>query len=109
MVKLRNREKKNDLVSSARKSKPEGLFLNENLTPSRSTILYALRRAKRLHSDKISGCGSFDGKVYVWLGSSRSSEKSSKVYVNSMMKLETILQQTIGVGLENLLPQSTNQ
>ena len=44
------------MLAAARRVKPDGLFLNESLTPQRQSISFALRNAKRQHPDIVSGC-----------------------------------------------------
>jgi hypothetical protein len=67
IVKLCRREVKGDITDACRQLKPSNLFVNESLTPVRSTIMYVLRKAKRAYPDKVAGCNSSDGKVFVWV------------------------------------------
>lgn len=90
---------RNDVLVTARRVKPGGLYVNENLTPGRSTILYVLRRVKKSHPEKIDACGSHDGKIYVWLRSSTPNAKNSKIFINSENKLENFLEKSIGAKL----------
>lgn len=106
VIKLRSSELKNDLLQSARRVKPQGLFLNENLTPGRSSLLYVLRRAKKSHPEKIDACGSHDGRVYVWVRSPVPGAKNFKVVINSELKLEGFLEKTIGVQMGEFLSKS---
>ena len=45
---------KGDIMSASRNEKPK-IYVNENLTPTRKTIMYVLRRAKKVNS-KVTGC-----------------------------------------------------
>lgn len=65
IVKLCRRDLKNDLKFACKEKKPN-LYINEDLTPIRKTIMFVLRAAKRKFPDKVSGCSSVDGKVFVW-------------------------------------------
>ena len=47
IVKLRDMEIKIDIIVSCRSKKPNNLFVNENLIPKGSSVLYNLRRAKK--------------------------------------------------------------
>ena len=55
VVKLCRRDLKRDILFACRNIKPN-MYVNENLTPLRSTILYVLRQAKKSHGDKVKGC-----------------------------------------------------
>ena len=67
IVKFCRREDKHDVMKAWKTVRPRNLFVNESLTRNRSTLMYGLRQAKKRFPDKVAGCGSFDGKVYVWL------------------------------------------
>lgn len=97
VIKLKHTDVKHDLLMSARRVKPHKLYINENLTPSRSTILYVLRRVKKMHPDKIDACGSYDGRIYAWLRSTQPGARNTKVFLNSENKLESFLDKSIGV------------
>ena len=103
LIRLRDRGLKNDLLHTARKSKPAGLFLNDNLTPSRSTILFALRKAKKLCPEKVIACGSSEGKVFVWLRSAKPGEGNTKIFVNNENKLEKLFSGTFGIELGTVI------
>ena len=86
IVKLCRRDLKQDLLTAARSVKPDRFFLNENLTPKRSTLLFALRQAKKKFPDIISGCNTVDGKVYVYVKppSSEPAARNSRMTVNTL-------------------------
>ena len=65
IVKLCRREMKRDIMSANRLKIP-GLYINESLTPKRRTIFFTLRQMKKAHRDIITGCTTFDGKVYAF-------------------------------------------
>lgn len=102
-VKLCRRETKNDVLSSCRRVKPPNFFVNEDLTPVRSSILYALRRAKRLHPEKVAAGGSQDGRVFVWIKASSPTARNYKKFVNSMSELHDFCTQTLNLDSEELL------
>ena len=65
VVKLVRRDLKQDLIHASRKQmRPAKLFVFESLTPSRNTLLYALRQMKK--SKLIKGCTSYDGRIYAY-------------------------------------------
>ena len=90
IVKLCRRDLKHDILSAAKANKPHDFFVNENLTPKRSTLLYALRQAKKKFPSQISGCNSREGKVFVYIKPSNpdSSARNSKMSVNTLDSLE---------------------
>lgn len=86
VVKLCRREVKSDLTNACRQLKPPNLFVNESLTPVRSTIMYVLRKAKRAFPEKVAGCNSSDGKVFVWV---RPPNPNAPLPRNSRMTINT--------------------
>ena len=108
LVRFRHRELRDDILKAARSVKPVGLYVNENLTPLKSTMLYTLRRAKKLHPGKIDGCGSYNGRVFVWLRSSEPSQRNKKVVVSNIAMLDEFLKQCIGVDSAALMEQVMN-
>ena len=80
-----------DLLTAARRVKPQNLFLNESLTPQRQNISYGLRKAKRENPNIISGTSTFDGRVYVWVKPPNSDAPDSrdvKITLNSYVSFE---------------------
>ena len=100
IVKLCRRNIKSEIFSACKNHKPP-FYVNENLTPTRNKILYLLRNAKRMYPNRISSCKSFEGKVYVFIG--RAGERSRRLIVNSMERLDTILKEEIDTSLEALV------
>ena len=78
ILKLCRRDIKLDLVSSARKKKPDGFFVNECLTPSQQTISYVLRAAKRQFPQIVSGSTTYDGKNFAWVKSKNPQAAAAK-------------------------------
>ena len=104
MLKLCNSEIKKDILGACRGVKPLGLFINDDLIPSRATILFALRQAKKKFPSKIAAaCGSQDGRVFAFVKPPNPSAKNQKIFVNSMQKLEEFCSDTLNVQCENLL------
>ena len=67
MIKLINPEVKRDLLINCRKIEPAGLYVNEDLTPCRARLLFALRQARKKFNGKLGACGSIDGRVFVYV------------------------------------------
>ena len=42
------------------------LYVNESLTPKRRTIMFALRKMKKLHPTIITGCNTLEGRCFVY-------------------------------------------
>lgn len=104
-LKLCRRDLKKDIISACRQLRPK-MFVNESLTPIRNTIMYGLRKAKRDHPDKISGCSSIDGRVMVWikpLNESTPGARDTRMFVNSREKLELLCSDILKVPLESLV------
>lgn len=105
LVKLCRRDLKHDLRYACKQLKPK-LYVNESLTPMRSTIMYALRQAKRKFPSVVSGCSSFDGKVCAWLKTSDSATmggRDSRVTVNTRHRLEELCDKSLGCQLTDLI------
>ena len=51
LLRLRNAEDKKDLIECCKRVKPQGLYINESLTPMRSKILYFMRLARKKYPD----------------------------------------------------------
>ena len=89
IMKLGRSELKGDLIKACKRVKPPNLFINENLTRVRSTALFGLRQARKKFPDKIAGCGSYDGSVFLLAkppNPSAPNAKNSKVIVNTREK-----------------------
>ena len=69
IVKLCRRDLKRPLITACQKRAPnqrQNLRINESLTPTRSTILFALRQMKREHPNLVQGCSSYEGRIYAY-------------------------------------------
>lgn len=102
-VKLSRHDQKKDILSACRTIKPN-FYVNESLTPARSTILYVLRKMKRKHPAVVDGCSSIDGRVYAWVKSSdKSNTKNTKVPVNSHLQLVDFCRDVVADNLQSFL------
>ena len=90
---------------SARRSKTD-LYVNENLTPLRSTILYVLRMAKRKFPSIITGCGSNDGSVYAFLkplNSLAPDARDVRLKINNQSELKRFFADRLDSTVESLI------
>ena len=90
MLQLRGKADKKLIIDSFRSNRPPGLYANENLTQQRSSILYAVRQAKKKFPDKLLFCGSTEGRVFTWLRAESPNSRNIKLFVNDMEKLEEL-------------------
>lgn len=109
LIRLRHRDLKESLLISCKTAKPSDLYINENLIPSRSTILFALRKAKKRFPDVIDGCGSMNGRVYVWLRSSNVNGKRVKTYVNCSSDLDDLCKRSLDISSSELLHDQSSK
>ena len=98
LVKFHQIVSREKIMSAARAIKPDKLYVNESLIPSRANLLYVLRQAKKKCPSRIASCGSRSGRVYVWLKPPNNIGTNQRAYVDDKEKLEKIL---ADIGLEN--------
>lgn len=106
VVKLCRRELKRDILDACRALKPDNLYVNESLTQTRNTIMYALRRAKRLFPAKVSGCNSVDGRVFVWIRPPKPDTPgahNTRMVVNTFQKLTEFCTKVLDGPLSTLI------
>lgn len=102
-VQLARGDLKSDILSACRDIKPN-FYVNESLTPVRSTILYVLRRVKKKHPSIVDGCNSIDGRIFAWVKpSDSSSQRNKKVLVNSHLQLTKFCDDIIKDPLQSFL------
>ena len=84
IVKLCRRDLKKDILSACKSIKPN-FYANEDLTPVKNSILFALRKIKREFPGSVKGAGSRDGRVYVYVQCENSppGTRDKKINVNS--------------------------
>lgn len=106
LVRFRTNYIRDDIITSAKKTKPTGFFVNENLTPARSKILFYLRKAKRSFPNKVNACGSLHGRIFVWLRSSQASGKDYRLFINSTQELEDFLKKNFDTGMDEIFGET---
>ena len=105
IVMLCRRERKYDLISACKQTKPPNLFINENLTPTRNNILFSLICVKKKFPSIVAACSSHDGKVYTWikpLNPDAPSARNSKLFINTQDQLEDFCRKSLKVQIEEL-------
>ena len=105
IVKLCRRERKYDLITACKQTKPPNLFINENLTPTRNNILFSLRCAKKKFPNIVAACSSHGGKVYAWIkppNPDAPSARNSKLFINTQDQLEDFCRKSLKVQIEEL-------
>ena len=103
VVKLCRRDLKRDLLYACRQVRPN-FYVNENLTPIRNTIMFALRKMKHLHRDVVDGVSTMDGRVFAWIKPEDSAGSSNiKVPVNTYTELKEFTQKYFSEDLERYL------
>ena len=105
IVKLCRRDIKSDILSTCRNEKPN-MYVNKNLTPTRKTIMYVLRKAKKNVNSRVSGCYSAGGRVFAWIkptGDAAEGRRVTRVPVNTHAALETLCCDVLREPLSNYL------
>lgn len=93
IFKLCRRDLKRDIVSACKGSKLD-VYFNDSLTPTRSTIMFVLRKARREFPNNFGNCRSTDGNVSVWLPTDQAG-KYRRVGVNSRRALDELLDREV--------------
>ena len=107
IVKLCRRDFKGELLSACRKCKPN-FYINESLTPTRSSILYALRKAKRMSPGVVAGCNSENGRVYAYVKNRDAAgdvTRNKKLLINTRLKLEDFCNNVLKVPVSSLISE----
>ena len=102
IMKLCRRDLKKDILYACKQTRP-GFFINESLTPTRNTILFALRKMKRTSdSSVVQGTSTLDGKVFAWV-KSQGSSRDLRVSVNTKAQLEEFSTKYLGKPLTDFV------
>ena len=107
IMKLCRRDMKRDIIHACKELKP-GFYANESLTPTRNSILFALRQMKRIgNNSPVKGTATVDGNVYAWIrpvGATR----DQRVLVNTLPKLREFSINIMKKPLTEFLPEMSN-
>ena len=105
LVKLADEETKSDILSGNKSIRPSGLYINENLTSNRRSILYVLRRAKKDFPNIVKGCTSINGDIFAWVKST--STRDRRIMVNNFRSLDKFCNEIINSSIASYLPDFT--
>jgi len=86
-----NTKRKSEIMRACKKEKPP-FYVNEHLTPTRSTIMYVLRKYIKQQEKNSISVKSFDGNVTVFILDKKAKKYNSRV-INTKQNLEEFLQQ----------------
>jgi len=103
LVKFAHRDIKMDLLGACRTLKPSGLYLNEDLIPVRAEVQFSLRKLKRKSPQLIAYVGSQNGSVFLWQKASQPGASNTKIFINSMAKLEEFCRKSALVDFSELV------
>ena len=99
IFKLCRRETKRDILQACRTSKPK-FYINEHLTPTRSTIMFALRKAHQMDPNKIGVARTREGNVTVQVpadGSSNDNNSTQRITCNTRAILDDLLMKHLNI------------
>ena len=96
-AKFCRRDLKRDILLAARRMKPNALFVNESLTKPRQKISKALRKAKQLHPNIVSGMTTIDGRIFVWTKNPNNEQRDIRHLVSTLGRLEDFCREHIGL------------
>ena len=105
-VKFCRRSVRKDILDAARRLKVPEFYTNEALTPTRQTIAFALRKAKKLYPEIVSGSTTQDGKPHVWVyptNKNTPGAKNVKHLVHTYHRLEVFCTDIIKKPLSSLI------
>ena len=108
IFKLCRRDTKRDILDACRQQKPP-FYINESLTPTRSAIMFVLRKVKKDHPGVISSVRTTDGNIQVFLPKSETSSETNaqprfnKIIVNTKSDLEVLLQNKISCSSDKYI------
>ena len=103
---LSSHELVQDTIRTAKTVKPQNVYLNENLTPTKHKIMQILRKSRRIYGNKISGCSSRHGRVSVWLKPPHphvEGAQNLRMNINSYGELTDFCTRVLEVSLESLI------
>ena len=98
MLKLRDESITTDILTACRTIKPQDMYANEDLIPSRAKLLYLLRQAKSRSGGRLTACGSIKGNVYALLKPPNKTARSQRIFINTMSRLESLCSRELGIS-----------
>ena len=104
IFKLVRREMKQLILRACLTKKPP-FSINESISPTRSTILYVLRRARIDYPSKFGKCRTEDGNIKLWLPKVDNPEMLEKIDVSTRSKLEELLKVKANISSSKYNPR----
>lgn len=108
IMKLCRRDVKKDILNACRQMKPD-FYINESLTPTRNSIMFVLRQAKKKPNSKVVGCSSVNGRVFAWVKppptGDRNSARNIRIPVNTHSQLVSFCRDTLEEPLSNYIAE----
>ena len=92
IFKLCRRELKSIILQACRTKKPP-FYINESLSPTRSSIMFVLRKARHDFPTKFGRCVSDEGNVRLWIPNPDDPTQFTKITVNTRSDLEELMKQ----------------
>ena len=106
IMKLCRRDTKKELLRAAKEQNSASpIYINESLTPKRSTILYTLHQVKKAHPSLVTGCTSIDGRVFAFTKSSTPGGRNVRHLVNNHDGLVSFCGDHVKKPLETFLAE----
>ena len=108
------RKLKYDVLNKAKRSKPQGLYVSESLTPMKQKIVRIIRNAKRSHPDIISGYSTSDGTIYLWVkppNPNAAGARNSRMTIDTLEKIDKFCRDNFQVAASHFdrLPSTPNR
>ena len=97
LVKLKEDGLKRDVIAAFKSAKPTNLYVNEDLTPLKASMLYTMRRAKKRFPDKVVGSGSRDGRIYILFKTPDPNARPQRIFVRSEEQFEELCVKSLGL------------
>ena len=102
IAKLCRRDIKKDLMIACRTLK-SNMYINESLTPTRTSIMYVLRQAKK-KKNRLVGCSSIGGRIFAWLTSEEGEgRRDVRLPINTHLQLQSFCTDILEEPLSNYL------
>ena len=106
VVKFCRRDTRRKMFLAAKANRDSGLSAGECLTPQSRSIFYSLRKIRKMHGSIITGCSTFDGRVYAYTKSADpNARRDVRHLIDSQEKLASLCREHIKKNLESFLEE----
>ena len=104
IAKFIRRDTKRDIfMASKKQTRPSRVFANESLTPVRRTIFKTLRVIKQAHPNIVTGCSTFEGRVYAYTKPDTAAARDKRHLISNHEMLETFCRDVVKKPLSSFL------